>query len=304
MEQLIQTRHPRLTIRELHRVIEEKERPVRRSPHIGNIPSKDLAVMTGLPPGVEVLMVSTIQGDDKVTKPYVTRLSKDREVGLTSRSAASGRVIGAVAIKLLDENIHPLPVAPISGQSIADYHQEALNRLQLLNRPINMMDRFNQHPDMLQATLEACKEHGCLHRRVGDDGKIHSDKNVDIHREGIYGISDGTPTSRGVLLPLNGMMTIDMLLSEAEGSTETLHLGGGDMVHYTRDEERMREVGQIKARTAALLGRCALPHCYVVQDCRGLAVITPEVSQHELLLAGRTIDPSEHLDKPCGVSDE
>jgi hypothetical protein len=304
MEQLIQTHHPELTIGELHRAIEAKRRPVRRSPHIGNIPSKDLAVMTGLPPGVEVLMVNTIQGDDKVTKPYVTRLSKDREVSLTSRSAASGRVIGAVAIKLLDQNIHTLPVAPTSGQSIADYHQEALGRLQLSNQPINMMDRFNQHPDMLRATLEACKEQGCLHRRVGEDGKIHSDKDVDFQVEGIYGIHDSTPTHRGVLLPLNGMMTIDMLLSEEEGSPETLHLGGGDMVCYTRDAERMQEVGQIKSRAAALLGRCALPHCYIVQDCRGLAVITPEVSQHELLLAGRQVDPSEHLDKPCGTSDE
>lgn len=304
MENLVKTQHTALTIGELSHVIEEKNRPVRRSPHIGNIPSKDLAIMTGLPPGIDVLMVSTIQGDDKITKPYVTRLSNNREIGLTSRNAASGRIIGAVAIKLLDTGAHDLPVAPSSGQSIAEYHTEALNRLHLTNQPIDMMDRFNQHPDLLMATIEACKEHGCLHRRVDEDGKIHSGNDLEPHREGVYGITDSTPLRRGVLLPLNGMMAIDMLLSEEEGSDQTLHLGGGDMVRYTRDEERMRDVSQIKARAAALLGRHFLQHRYIVQDCRGLAAITPEVSQHELLLSGRTVDPSEHLHKPCGANDD
>lgn len=303
MEKMIQTHHSNMTIRELRRAVEEGSRPIKRSPHMGNIPPKDLSVMAGLPPGVEVLMVSTIQGDDKITKPYVIRISESEEIQLTSRSAATGRVVGAVAIKFLDERMQTLSVTPKSNQSLADYHAEALQQLDLPNPPIDMMDRFNQHPDLLKATLEACKEDGCLHRKVGQDGKIHCGDTMAIDQDGIYGVLDSTPTSEGVLLPLNGMMAIDMLLSEREGSTETLHLGGDDMVRYTQDEERMKAVSRVKARAASLLGQCSLQHHYVVQGCSGLAVLTPEVSQHALLLSGRSIDPSEHLDKPCGVND-
>jgi hypothetical protein len=305
MKSLIEAAHPDLSIGELCRTIEEKKRPVRRSPHIGNIQPKDMAVMAGLPEGVEVLLVSTIQGDDKITRPHVVQLSRETEIPLTSRSAARNRVVGAVAIRQTDPSmIEELPVAPKSGQTLSDYHMEALSRLTLTNQPICMMKRFGRNPDLLMATAEACREQGCLHRIVGEDGKIMTNADPDLQQVGLYGIDDATPAEMGALLPLNGMITMDMLLSEDAGSSQTLHLGGGDMVCYTRDQERMEDISTLKARASAQLGHCALRHLYIVVDCRGLAVMVPEVSQHELLVTGRIIDPSEHLDKSCGGSNE
>lgn len=303
MKNLIETRHSDLSIGELCRTIEEGNRPIRRSPHIGNIRPRDLAVMSGLPPGVEVLLVNTVQGDDKVTKPHVVRIG-DNEIPLSSRNAARNRVVGAVAISIVSEEASLLPIQPTLGRNIAEYHLEALSHLRLSNRPVTMMEKFNEHPELLMATAEACTGQGSLHRQVGDDGKIVANIRPDLKVSGLYGIHDVSPSRTGALLPLNGMMALDMLLSEAVGSSETLHLGGGDMMSYTNDESKMEQVSAVKARASALLGLRPTRHRYIVQDIRGLAKTVPVASQHELLLNGHLVDLTTHLDSPSGGNDE
>ena len=284
---MINIEMPRMTIGELSRHIEAGGEPVRRSTHVGNQPARELAIMS-LPPGVDVLMVDTIQGNDKYTSPNVIKKREDSHT-LVSRTKASGRVVGSLlAIDPVDGREKPLP----------DIHQRALDELELSNRPTPMMKFFNCYPDLLAATIAACAETDQLRRAVREDGKIIDHSMVDEATTAVYGI-DGAQS--GVLLPLNGMMTLDMLISEQQGSESTLHLGGADMMQYVQDSERLSGVDELFGRAISLLGLSRRIHSYRVLDSRGLAV-TDEQSQHELLETNRRIDLTEHFHKPTGVA--
>lgn len=276
---------PRMTIGELSRHIESKAEPVRRSTHVGNQPARELAIMS-LPPGVDVLMVDTIQGNDRYTSPNVIKNRNDDHM-LVSRTKASGRVVGSLRA-----------VDPIDGveRSLPDIHQSALDKLELPNRPVAMMKFFHQYPDLLAATVVACDEANQLRRAVRADGKIIDHSPVEQEEAQVYGAKGA---QSGVLLPLNGMMTLDMLISNERGSDSTLHLGGADMMQYVQDPERLAQVDEVFGRAVALLGLTRQIHNYRVLDSRGLAVID-ERSQYELLETKRQIDLAEHFHKQTG----
>jgi hypothetical protein len=278
---------PQMTIGELSRHIETGIEPVRRSTHVGNQPARELAIMS-LPPGVDVLMVDTIQGNDRYTSPNIIK-NRDDSHTLVSRTKASGRVVGSLTA-----------IDPVDGieKSLPEVHQRALDELELSNRPMTMMKFFRQYPDLLDATVAACSEANQLRRAVREDGKIIDHTPVVSENMTIYGVSGA---QSGVLLPLNGMMTLDMLISEQQGSDSTLHLGGADMMQYVQDPERLSQVDELFGRTVSLLGLSHRAHSYRVLDSRGLAVID-EQSQHELLETKRRIDLSEHFHKQTGVS--
>lgn len=278
---------PRMTIGELSGHIETSNEPVRRSTHIGNQPARELAIMS-LPPGVDVLMVDTIQGNDRYTSPNIIKGREDTHT-LVSRTKASGRVVGSLtAVDPADGIEKPLP----------DIHQRALDALELPNRPAPMMKFFGQYPDLLAATVAACIDANQLRRAVREDGKIIDHNAGAADTTTVYGVDDARS---GLLLPLNGMMTLDMLISEQKGSQSTLHLGGADMMQYVQDPERLAGVSDLFGRAVSLLGLSRRVHSYRVLDSRGLAVVD-EQSQHELLETGRQIDLSEHFDKPTGVT--
>lgn len=283
---MINVEIPQMTIGELSRHIETNTEPVRRSSHVGNQPARELAIMS-LPPGVDVLMVDTIQGSDRYTSPNIIK-DLDSHHTLVSRTKASGRVVGSL-----------MAIDPVDGieKSLPDIHQRALDELELSNRPVAMMKFFRQYPDLLTATIAACNEASQLRRAVREDGKI-IDHSATTENPVIYGL-DSAHT--GVLLPLNGMMTLDMLISAQQGSESTLHLGGADMMQYVQDPERLSQVDELFGRTISLLGLSRQVHTYRVLDSRGLAV-TNEQSQHELAKTRARIDLSEHFHKPTGVT--
>lgn len=272
---------PRMTIGQLADHIEDHVEPVRRSTHIGNQPPREMAIMAGLPAGVDVLMVDTIHGRDKYTEPRVINLG-DTKLPLVSSREANDRVVGMVKTE--------------EGRSIADIHNEALYGLDLNNHPHVMMDFFSKYPDFLHATIAACYESGQIQRRVVEDGKIVRSTGEEPHE--IYGMQG---SQEGVLLPLNGMMVMDMLSSHYSGSGSTLHLGGKDMIGYMTDEERLSDLSDLHTRTQALLGITASRHTYRVLDSRGLANAVRSRSQHEMTASGEVVDLSPHLNKNTGL---
>lgn len=287
MNSLIRVEQSAMTVGELKRKIEKQSNPIRRSTHVGNQPPHELLLMNAMPNGIDILMVDTIQGTDKYAMPRVAKLAGNVSIALCSRKQASGRVVSAVAVEsdclLADMD---LVCRPIGKESLADFHNRALDMLPLSNRPVPMMKFFGSHGDVLSATMAACHRLGKLSRRVGSDGSIVTDEAVDPGRSGVFGIDDVTSPVEGVMLPLNGMMALDMSITASLGGDMTTHLAGPHMAEYANDELRMHEVGLIMASTASELGARITPHLYEVVDITGLSrLVTPEThaSQHQLL---------------------
>lgn len=271
---LMKVEVPSMTVGDLMKHVEADIEPVRRSSHIGNQPAMELAIMAGLPPGVDVLLVDTIQGNDRYSRPnQIIRVDSTGQ--LISNAKSNGRVVGSLQTNAIGETPEP----------IIDIHQRALDSLPLRNRPVAMMKYFSGHPEILGAVMTACVESAQATRHVQPDGKIERVIPADVTT--IYGFE----SSHGVLLPLNGMMAMDALISHEAGSDSTLHLAGPDMIRYTLNATRMGEVNDVMARACAHLGVIQRPHRYRVLSANGLGVI-PEQSQHQLLETGRTVDLS------------
>lgn len=286
---MIHIENPVLTIGELARHIESGSEPVRRSTHVGNQSARELAIMS-LPPGVDVLAVDTIKGDDRYATPHTIRRSKEEIITLLSRSKASRHIVGSLVATDPYDDIN---------KSLTAIHQGVLDELSLNNKPIAMMKFFRAYPEALGAMISACVETGQLRRYVHHDGTIRDSSHED-DTSIVYGKS--AAVTSGALLPLNGMMALDMVVSTLKGSDTTMHLGGADMIRYTQDNERRQEVSKLFSHTLSALGMRAVRHRYKVVDVRGLAV-SDHVSQHELKHRGDTIDLSEHYDKPTGITE-
>lgn len=283
---MIRVETPIMTVAELTEHIGSANEPVRRSTHVGNQPSMELTIMAALPMGVDVLMVDTIQGNDKYSQPntVIGRAAVER---LVSNRKADKRVVGSLRGEVEGAQV-----------SLIDIHQGALDSLQLNNRPVLMMKYFAAHPELLGAAMEACEEMGEVTRFVDTEGLIHQSHEADKGRP-IF----GNASDHGRLLPLNGMMTMDALISHSQQSPSTLHLAGPDMVRYVRNPERMSRVSELFGRACALLALKSAEHNYRVLDTHRLAIL-PVRSQHELLESGQIIDISGHLEVKLGDSDD
>jgi len=288
---LVHVEQPRLTVGELKRKIEEKPNPVRRSTHIGNQPAHELLLMHAMPKGIDIVMVDTIQGNDSYAMPKMVVLPGESSLPLCRRKQAVGRVVSSISV---DTGCLPgrldLACEPIDGESLADFHTRAINALEPTNRPLPMMKFFGSHGDLLSATMTACHRLGKLNRRVLENGTIVAEDTTDPQETGVFGVDDVTPSTEGAMLPLNGMMALEMSISGMVlGADKTTHLAGPHMADYTRDEARMNDVGLIMAKTASELGVQAMRQCYEVVDITGLSrIVTPEthISQHQLLRTG------------------
>lgn len=279
---MIHTEQIEMSVGELSRHIEAGIEPVRRSTHIGNQPPRELVIMAGLPTGVDVLMVDTIQGDDPYTQPNKVLMADENRV-LTSRRKAQGIVVEHVTDQTSTE-----------AASVADFHTKALERLTLNNPPMPMMKFFASKPDLLAAAVQACHDEGLILRSIDDYGKFRPLKSsVDRLYTG--------GKSTGAVLPLVGMMALDMMISHEQGSKTTLHLAGNDMIQYTANKERMHMVSNVFTRAMALLGMGAVDHTYRILDSRGLASMTNVPSQHAVEGSALSIDLSRFAETSTGI---
>lgn len=276
---------PDMTIAQLARHIEQRTEPVRRSTHVGNQPAKELVILCGLPQGVDVLEVDTIQADDRYSQPHV-RIGAAATQQLVSRTQARGKIVGAVRT----HDTH---------MSLTEIHRSPYELLPLTNHPVGMMSFFGAHSELLRAVMAACAQRGEIRREVVASGKITQRPEPTEPVSDIYGLS----STIGALLPLNGMMAIEMLIDNSRGSNSTLHLGGRDMMQYVMSDERMRTIESIMDDAAAAVSMPLRTHTYRIVDTRGLSCVTDVPSQHALLESGKIIDigPHEQTSLRCAV---
>jgi hypothetical protein len=309
-KEMICTEHPELTIGQLCDEIRRPSGPVKRSTHAGNQPPRELALAVHFPAGLEILAVDTITGADSYTVPCDIRLDNVL-MPLCERKHAKSRVAGALVVTnaQLESCEVGLVCMPKVGEHALDFHMRALAELSPNNMPVGMTTLFAEHAELYRATMEAAIGHEDNHARLASGScSIGMVTDPQLTESGVFGCSDESPPDCGVMPSLNVMMAVDILLSHQRGADQTLHLGAGDMVRYTRDQRRMREVGTIARRASAALGLGLTSHCYKVPDIRGLDEIFPtatHASQHQLLRAGGMVkvDISQFRDRPCGRSE-
>ncbi len=306
MNSMVMIEHPELSVGQLCQEIRNPTAPIKRSTHVGNQPPHELLLMTEFPTGIGILMVDTIQGNDRYSLPRDIILDRER-VLLCSKQEASGRVVGSIAVSK-DEVPEDLDLCcePEFGESLSAFHSRAINLLKPNNAPETMSAHFARHPSILRTALNQIHLHGETMCRVDDTGRISICGDESVDQVGVFGMNDESPPTEGLLPPLNGMMVIDMLISAvALDSDKTIHLAGPDMIRYTRDRTRMENVGMIIGKTAAELGVLVSNHCYQVVDITGLKRVVPtatHASQHQLLRARSVVnvDLDKHADEPCG----
>lgn len=247
--------------------IDRKLAPVRRSSHVGNQPPCELAVITDLPSGVDVLLVDTIRGDDRSTRPDLM-IKNDDSIRLLSRRKAARHVVSSlVGIDPVD-NIE---------RSLIDIHDRPFVEHGAANRPVLMTRFFRQYPDAFRATIAACMDRGQIRRIVDEGGIIHEAGASSIRDDEIFGLTG----DHGIMIPLNGMMALDMLISKELGSDDMIHIAGDDMIQYVQDPMRMQEVAMIIARARDIMALPQFSPRYQIFDIERLPK-PHAVSQHSL----------------------
>lgn len=288
MKEQLRVEHPEVNIAQLNEIVANQLMPVQRSPHIGNQNAAELCLQAYMPPGITVIAVDTVRGSDNYSSPRTLMVGAGVSVPLAAVKA-SGRVVGSIVVRddiaahASDEIISLFNLEP--GKPIMDVHQESLQHLDVANMPIPMMDYFMTQPDILRAVMTAAGETNIITRQVAAGGKIMPATTQAT--DSVFGVTDGGPKTEGVMIPLNGMMAADIVMQIADGADSSLHLGGPDMIRYTRDSERMTEVSSLVSRTLSLLEATADEHCLKVADMTGFGKhLDPErhISQHTMLI--------------------
>ncbi len=288
MKEQLRVEHPEVSLTQLEKIISEQHMPVRRSPHIGNQNAAELCLQAHMPPGIDVLVVDTITGNDNYSSPRTLMLQNGVSIPLAAVKA-SKRVVSHVLVRddiadhASEEVIAIFNLQP--GRPIADIHQESLKRLQIPNMPVPMMEFFMTKPDVLHAVMAAVCETSTIRRQVTGDGKIIPVDSQAI--DSVYGVEDISPKDQGAMIPLNGMMAADVVMQITDGAQTSLHLGGPDMIQYTRDKERMAEVANLVGRALSLLGMQTDTHCLKIADMTSYGDhLDPKshVSQHAMLI--------------------
>lgn len=275
--------HPELTRDELCGRITNADSPVRRSTHVGNQPAHELVLQCDMPPGIEILAVDTIQGDDKYSNPRKLRGIAE-EPALASSKQAGGRLVGAIAVQT---EVEDAPCPPKRGEMLGSFHMRALAALRPANMPVQLSTFLNHHRGVYEPAMHIASGQGELKRCVDENGKVLP-LSQGLGQTGLFGIKDSSSKGAGALPSLNTMMAVEMTVTMASGAERTLHLAGPDMVRYTCDEARMAQVCRLAQQTAAELGVRTARHIYEVADITHLAMdVDTKVyaSQHSLLLS-------------------
>lgn len=243
---------------------------IRRSPHVGNVPAGDLALLSGLAAlgaNVAVELVDTIHGNDNYSKPRKILLT-NTEFNLTSLKQSRSKVVGACVVSTEGaESALANGIDGISaGKSLAQIHIDALTRaLPSEVRVESSTDYFRSLGAELlrQAILEASSIIERPIREVDDEGKIHDAESLNLGN--LFGVGEN-PLS-GTLPPLEAMMAIELIDTaiNARGSdAQAVHVAGNDMAKYTANTQLMDKVKLVASKIAS---HFAVPHCVNVEYC-------------------------------------
>lgn len=275
-----------------------------RSPHVGNLNNAELNLIMGICSvggQVQVELVDTIKGDDSYSNPRVVAVG-NREIPLVSNKKSKNRIVGSCTIE--PEALKELHFV---GIHVPDFVNN-LKELHLLSLGDVMPDGVSIVPssnsfaelgaERYGTVIELAKDlTGRPLRRVLPDGKIAAiDDNS--YQDGIYGVGDNLES--GVLPPLEAMMAIEIIktaISTDGQDTQIVHVGGPDMVVYTKNRQMMSVVDQIAQSALSRLGINAnLDIDYVVPCMKSIldspdfeAVVDEDiVSQYDIIKQSNT----------------
>ncbi len=251
----------------------ESDEILYRSPHVGNVNSKELGLVLGLSAigaRMQLELVDTIRGNDSYSQPKVAVVGLQK-VALASNKHA-GRIVGSCQAK--PEGVEQLSTLGIDlPEATTDLKQLHVNSLmQALPGSVEVTpstEFFAQIGDEAYEIVlrEAAKTIDRPLRRVQSTGKI--DQAVDsVDFSNIYGL--GSEPREGLLPPLEAMMAIEVIkqLLENEGSdSQLIHIAGPDMIEYTKDNSIMKPVENIVNRVLSDLGMSGSICCDYVVPC-------------------------------------
>ncbi len=263
--------HPELTIGRVQAL--GSRTTVRRSGHIGNQNLRELALRSNVKIGLPIL-VDTIAGDDSYSKPAHVLVGGANH-RLASNKMSRNRVVTSLGVASEPyENMiagHP-SLKQLSGHNtISDLHAASLQLLDIDTSPqTTVTELLASLGEIGQALMKELARRGHIRRRVEAGGHITNlVPGKDALQHGIFGQNDSTPTDQGAMLPLEGMMAMDILQAQKAGEDEVFHLASVDMRRYTRDPERMRTVSDIITGAQQRLGQQAVGAHYIVIDITG-----------------------------------
>ena len=226
---------------------------VRTSPHVGNLDQANNPHYLSLAlAGVPLELVDTITSNDRNGRPSLLVKSGEEQsvdCGLTNKTKKKthpcATTIGSTGLSLTQLHTAPLESAGIGFELSSRFPSRVHQDL----------------PEVL--VLAMARECPGLSLRVANTGIVSQDpkdrvspSEGSLEELGVYGSS--TPNSRdrlsGIVLPVQAIMVAEVVEQVLTGSDETVHIGGSDMVVYTREEPVRVIVQDLAKLTVEMLG--------------------------------------------------
>lgn len=272
--------HPESSSLQAVRSAESSGVIARRSPHVGNVSKAELDCILGLAElGVplQLEVVDTIHGNDSYSQPRF-KLTKDDTEVLVSQKQAKNKIVGSLTTN--------------SNEAILDVHMQALTdvlpehvRTMLSSEYFGSIGR----PVLIAAITASQQQIDRPLRFVAEGGKIRP-FDGDLDESQLYSHA----SKLGVLPPLEAMMALEVLehMTRNKGiDGRIVHIGGPDMITYTKSAVLMATTDQIVQKAVAELGLDSNVTIEYVVPCMATINADPEtpkvvpintVSQHDL----------------------
>lgn len=288
--EIVQYSNPENRLEEINEIISSNTVPVRRGTHIGNQEPHDLYIELELPKGVDVIASDTINGNDRDSQPRYIVLP-ERKIPLFA-AKEKNKIVGSLAIRDdIDEIIGDRYLAqrPQPGENILEFHSRVLDYIDPNNKQVLMSEFFAGYSDLYRATMQSDFAINRQVRKVDGEGKITICDSKFPEKLGIFGMEDASSKFHGALPSLNVMIAMDVLISNALGHEQTIHLGGEGMAKYMNDNQRLKEITRIITRACAELDYCVEPYTshtynYIDATFMGNLLKDQAVSQHHMAL--------------------
>ncbi len=225
---------------------------IKTSPHVGNLDQgcnpHYLALALA---GVQLELVDTISSNDRNGRPAnIVKAGEETvlECGLSNK---------------MKKRTHPCVVNVGNTElSLTDFHTQPLVSAGI---DFELSSRFPSrvHPDLPEALVVAMSrltpEQGLRDARSGmvsQDPKDRIKPSIEaISALGVYGSSVFIDDQlSGIILPVQAIMAAEVVEQAIRGSDRTFHIGGSDMVVYTRDPKLADSVQSICILAMEVLG--------------------------------------------------
>lgn len=292
--------HPRLTPMDLIKLSKAGE-VVERSDHVGNQHIAALSTITDPRMSVRQILVDTIHGKDIEYSPRrlhilgkTILLAKNASSDTNVRHLKSG-TLPAGEVALLERL---LGNSPEPGTDISQLHKKSLKKVAGGKTSVVFLSELvRNNTDTARTLFHNLDDRDLLRRTVLPNGSIVGASKSDLNRTGIFGELDEIGQNSGMLLPLEGMMALDLVLATQVGVDVLYHQAGCDMKRYTKNEDLMSIVGEMAVQTLLQMGHPATLPVYRIIDTSNVETLFTKASR--AMLPGSQYDESLRLSSGC-----